>query len=116
MQTRNKAKTISASSGKTSPSSEQPLHVNKKLLIDVDNLSVVLGPETVIENVSFCIHSGEFIGLIGPNGAGKTTLLKAILGLIPFSSGKITKYTQHIGYVPQRGSMHDSQIPISVLE
>jgi len=93
-----------------------PSHANKQLLIDVDNLSIVLGAETVIDKLSFCIHSGEFIGLIGPNGAGKTTLLKALLGLVQPTRGKITKHSGVIGYIPQRGFMHDNQVPMSVLE
>lgn len=67
--------------------------------------------------MSLCIHSGEFVGLIGPNGAGKTTLLRAMLGLIKPTAGVITKTdANRIGYIPQRSAMHDSQIPISVLE
>lgn len=86
------------------------------MLLDIDDLSVIYGAEAAIDKVSFCVHSGEFIGLIGPNGAGKTTLLKALLGLIQPSAGKIAKSTGKIGYIPQRGFMHDSQIPMSVLE
>lgn len=36
------------------------------------------GSVKVLENVTFSISSGEFVGLLGPNGSGKTTLLKAI--------------------------------------
>lgn len=85
-------------------------------MLDVDNLSVKLGAETVIDKVSFCIHSSEFIGLIGPNGAGKTTLLRALLGLLETDSGKISKNTGVIGYIPQRGATHENQVPMSVLE
>lgn len=63
------------------------------------------------------MHGGEFIGLIGPNGAGKTTLLRAVLGLSKPTAGSITKAPgSRIGYIPQRSAMHDSHIPISVLE
>lgn len=92
------------------------MHASKTVLIDVDNLTVKLGAEKVIDNISFCIHSGEFIGLIGPNGAGKTTLLKVLLGLLQPTKGAITNNAGAIGYIPQRGSMHDGQIPMSVSE
>ncbi len=92
------------------------MHANKKLLVDIDALTVRFGAEAVVNDVSLCVHSGEFIGLIGPNGAGKTTLLKAMLGLINPTSGKVRKETRSIGYIPQRSAMHDSPIPISVLE
>jgi zinc transport system ATP-binding protein len=87
------------------------------LLVDIDNASIIYGTETVVDDVSLCIHSGEFVGLIGPNGAGKTTLLRTMLGLIKPTVGSITKaQASRIGYIPQRSAMHDSQIPISVLE
>lgn len=86
------------------------------MLIDIDTISVKFGNDVAIKDVSLCIHSGEFIGLIGPNGAGKTTLLRTILGLIRPTSGHIDTDDTMIAYVPQRGNIYSSQIPISVLE
>ncbi len=36
----------------------------------------------VLQDVSFCIESGESVGLIGANGAGKSTVMKLLLGLL----------------------------------
>lgn len=100
---------------KISTTSVPPLHAAKALL-DIDNLSIHFGPEVVIDDVSLCIHRGEFIGLIGSNGAGKTTLLRAILGLLAPTSGTIHRQQAVIGYVPQRGTSYNGIVPISVLE
>jgi iron complex transport system ATP-binding protein len=40
------------------------------------------GSVKVLENVSFSMSAGEFVGLLGPNGSGKTTLLKTISGIL----------------------------------
>ncbi|MFO0968791.1 MAG: ATP-binding cassette domain-containing protein [Gemmataceae bacterium] len=40
-----------------------------------------------VDNVSFSIEPGEFVGFLGPNGAGKTTTLKMLAGLIYPTSG-----------------------------
>ena len=94
-----------------------PSHASKKLLVDADNLTVRHGAETVLQDVSLCIHSGEFVGLVGPNGAGKTTLLKVLLGLQQTQRGTVTKAKQvTVGYIPQRGSQVLPQVPVSVLE
>lgn len=87
------------------------------MLIDIDNLSVQFGSEKVVQDVSLCVHSGEFVGIIGPNGAGKTTLLRAMLGLLAPTKGRVKlSRSGTIAYIPQRSAMHDSQTPISVLE
>ncbi len=43
-----------------------------------------------VENVSFRIERGDFLGIIGTNGAGKSTLLKAVSNILPPQKGKIT--------------------------
>lgn len=76
----------------------------------------------VLENISFSVEKGKFIGIFGPNGGGKTTLLKLLLGLQSPTSGKITvlgqdpsDVTDRLGYVPQVRRF-DRSFPISVFE
>lgn len=52
-------------------------------LLSVSGLSVSLAGAKVLDDVSFAVQPGEFVGLIGPNSAGKSTLLRAILQLLP---------------------------------
>ena len=49
-----------------------------------------------VQNVSFSIQPGEFVGFIGPNGAGKTTTLKMLSGLLHPTSGEV----KILGYIP----------------
>lgn len=51
-------------------------------MLQVSDLGVARGGAKVMQNISFDVQAGEFIGLIGPNGAGKTTLLRALQGLL----------------------------------
>ena len=44
---------------------------------------------TALENVSFCVERGEFIGIIGHTGSGKSTLIQHLNGLIKPTSGQI---------------------------
>ncbi len=46
-----------------------------KYIVTVDNLSFSYGPNKVLEDVSFKIKEGDFVGIIGPNGSAKSTLL-----------------------------------------
>jgi|LGVF01.1.fsa_nt_gb ABC-2 type transport system ATP-binding protein len=55
----------------------------KSLIKTFENLNAV-------DNVSFEIKDGSFIGLLGPNGAGKTTLLKVMIGLLDPTNGYIS--------------------------
>lgn len=87
----------------------------------VQNLSVRIGNDTILQNVNMHIHCGEMIALIGPNGAGKSTLLKAVLGqqestgVISFASPGQRNRKPKIGYVPQSPAF-DPGDPISVAD
>ena len=71
------------------------------------------GGRILINNISFGLAPGEFLGIVGPNGAGKTTLCRLLLGILPSTSGRITldgkelffwpksDIGRHIGYLPQ---------------
>lgn len=50
-------------------------------LIEVSHVSKSYGEVKVVDDVSFCVQSGECFGLLGHNGAGKSTLIESILGL-----------------------------------
>jgi len=91
-------------------------------VLKVDSLNVSYGKYRVLENISFNIGKGDYVGIVGPNGSGKTTLVKALLGLIPFESGSIhfgngVETSRHkIGYLPQIAITTDSLFPAKVSE
>ena len=45
---------------------------------------------TAVDNVSFSLDEGDFLGIIGTNGAGKSTLLKVISGIMKPAKGSVT--------------------------
>ncbi|MEY8352954.1 energy-coupling factor ABC transporter ATP-binding protein [Lachnospiraceae bacterium 54-53] len=57
--------------------------------LQVKNLAYAYKKNTVFDNISFSISSGEIVGIIGKNGAGKTTLMRCIAGLLKERSGEI---------------------------
>ncbi|MFW9896270.1 MAG: ABC transporter ATP-binding protein [Candidatus Thorarchaeota archaeon] len=59
------------------------------VILEVKNLTKKFGGLTAVNDFSFEIRRGEFVGLIGPNGAGKTTVFNLISGFEKPSSGKI---------------------------
>jgi len=59
------------------------------VILEVKNLTRKFGGLTAVNDFSFEIKRGEFVGLIGPNGAGKTTVFNLISGFEKPSSGKI---------------------------
>jgi len=78
-------------------------------IIQVEEAAIALGGRTIWKEVELSVQPGEFLAILGPNGAGKSTLLKAILGLLPLSTGMISvlgkparRGNAAIGYVPQR--------------
>lgn len=83
-------------------------------LVEVEDLSVVYGAQSVLSRVSLRIEPGEIVTIIGPNGSGKTSLLRAIIGAVTPAKGRITRAAGvRFGYVPQR--LHiDPTLPITV--
>ncbi|PPK42163.1 zinc/manganese transport system ATP-binding protein [Trinickia symbiotica] len=88
-------------------------HANpsQRYALEFDRATLMLGGRTILNEASFAIDEGEFIGVLGPNGAGKTTLMRAVLGLVPVASGAIRVAGQAvargnvaIGYMPQTRS------------
>jgi len=87
-------------------------------VLAVDGVSVRLGGRQILDEVTFAIAPGEFVGLIGSNGAGKTTLLRVILGLQPTTAGTVSvgggphaRGRGLVGYVPQKIQL-DPDMPV----
>jgi manganese/zinc/iron transport system ATP- binding protein len=94
----------------------------RKAPLSILDMTVAYGRKPVLWDVDYDAPEGRLIGIIGPNGAGKSTLLKAVLGLVPMASGRVTVYGQpyrrqrhKVAYVPQRESV-DWDFPVSALD
>ena len=87
----------------------------------IQNLSVKIGNNQILNQVNMHMHCGELVALIGPNGAGKSTLIKAILGqqeydgVISFSVPGERNRKPKIGYVPQ-SPVFDPGDPVTVAD
>ncbi|AFY36339.1 metal ABC transporter ATP-binding protein [Calothrix sp. PCC 7507] len=94
-------------------------------ILKVDKLTVYQGNYLALRDVSFELLPGTDTAIVGPNGAGKSTLVKAILDLIPRSTGTIEIFGrpmtrlghlhQLLAYMPQH-FIFDRSFPISVSE
>jgi zinc/manganese transport system ATP-binding protein len=87
-------------------------------LLEVDDVTVVLGGRQILGDVNFRVDHGEFTGLIGSNGSGKTTLFRVVLGLQGIVRGRVRVHgeplsgsNRSIGYVPQK-VLFDPDMPI----
>ncbi|MDR5903785.1 ATP-binding cassette domain-containing protein [Franzmannia qiaohouensis] len=57
--------------------------------LEIANLNVSIDRIAILRDIDLTIPTGQMAGLIGHNGAGKTTLIRAIMGLLPATSGSI---------------------------
>jgi manganese/zinc/iron transport system ATP- binding protein len=91
-------------------------------VVEVHDLTVSYDRKPVLWDIDLTLPDRSLIGVIGPNGAGKSTLIKAIMGLVPVSSGYTSIYDQplksvrnRVSYVPQRESV-DWDFPASAFD
>ena len=105
----------SAPSPVASPTSAAPA-------IAVERLTTGYRDAAAIEDVSFALPKGAFLGLLGPNGSGKSTLIKALVGLLPAWGGSVRvlgapprEARARIGYMPQAEDV-DWHFPVTARE
>lgn len=92
-------------------------------VVEISNLTVQYPDVKALDDVSFVVNQGDFLGIIGSNGAGKSTLFYSMLGLntkykgtIKFFGKDIKKsknYLKEIGYVPQK-PIFEKNFPVTV--
>jgi len=94
-------------------------------IVEIEHLTVQYPDVKALDDVSFSVKEGNFLGIIGPNGAGKSTLFSSMLGLntkykgtIKFFGQDIKKsknYLKEIGYVPQK-PIFEKNFPATVTD
>ena len=76
-------------------------------MIEVKNVSVTIGKNRILQDISVTFEKGKIHGLIGRNGSGKTVLMKCICGFMKPTSGAVFVEGKQIGkdvdFVPDAG-------------
>ena len=75
---------------------------NNNLLVKLINAGYRHNNKWLVEGVSLSVEKGKIVTLIGPNGSGKSTTAKIALGIYKKIDGEVEKYTNKVGYVPQK--------------
>src|SRR2546427_7126931 len=68
--------------------------------LHVEKLNVRYGKSHVVFDLDVKVAPGEVLALLGRNGAGKTTTIKAIVGLLPGTSGNVTVADRNVSHWP----------------
>ncbi|MBR5976747.1 MAG: ABC transporter ATP-binding protein [Clostridia bacterium] len=80
--------------------------MEKKTIIELKDISVAFGDQTVLQNLNLYIRDGEFVTLLGPSGCGKTTTLRIIAGFQEPDTGEVIFEDKCINGVPA----HERQV------
>ena len=89
------------------------MSLNNNILVKLENTGAMIDNKWLVKGVSLEVKKGKIVTLIGPNGSGKSTTAKIALGIYKNIEGKVEKFTDKIGYVPQKISI-DWTLPIRV--
>ncbi|MFW6010349.1 MAG: ABC transporter ATP-binding protein [Gemmatimonadota bacterium] len=100
-----------------------PAEEDAEIVIQVEDLHLAFGEETILDGISFVLRRGETLGILGGSGAGKSTLLRVALRLtLPdrgrvavggrdvtsLSRDEILRVRRRIGMVFQASALFDS--------
>ncbi|MEM8679862.1 MAG: ABC transporter ATP-binding protein [Planctomycetota bacterium] len=92
-------------------------------LVEVQNVGVRFGSQTILRDITLTIPRGQTIALIGESGCGKTVLMKTIIGLVKPTQGRVlfdgqdlarlserelTRQRIRFGFVFQQAALFDS--------
>ena len=83
------------------------------ILVKLNNVGLLRNQKWLVKDVSLTVEKGQIVTLIGPNGSGKSTTAKIAIGIHKNIEGKVEKFTNKIGYVPQKISI-DWTLPLRV--
>ncbi|MGI8702296.1 MAG: FHA domain-containing protein [Nocardioidaceae bacterium] len=92
-------------------------HVDDRVSLMASSITVEVGGQRILDEVSLVVDAGQLVAVVGPTGAGKSTLVKALSGYSHPSSGAVFYNGQNlhaslgqlrsrIGYVPQDDICH----------
>ena len=87
--------------------------IGNNILVKLNNVGFRQNQKWLVKGVSLQVEKGKIVTLIGPNGSGKSTTAKITLGIYKNIEGKVEKFTNNIGYVPQKISI-DWTLPLRV--
>jgi len=94
-------------------------------IVATEQLSCSYREGRVLEEISFQVEPGDYVGIVGPNGSGKSTLIKALLGLVTINSGSAALFGtplsgfrewHKVGYLPQSLHLVNPVFPATVHE
>lgn len=94
-------------------------------IVRTEQLACCYREGRVLEDISFRVQRGDYVGIVGPNGSGKSTLVKALLGLVDISSGGAALFGsplagfrdwRRVGYLPQSLHLVNPVFPATVHE
>lgn len=94
-------------------------------IVSTELLSCSYREGRVLEDVSFQVARGDYVGIVGPNGSGKSTLIKALLGLVTINKGTASLFGtslsgfrdwHKVGYLPQSLHLVNPVFPATVHE
>ena len=89
------------------------MSANQNILVKLKDAGFKINDKWLVQGVSLQVEKGKIVTLIGPNGSGKSTTAKIALGIYKKIEGTVEKFTNKVGYVPQKISI-DWTLPLRV--